>query len=1337
MLLKNRATKGSTTPINTEDTSKPSTEELARRIQHKLDAAEKKRQDNLAAVQAKAARSDHLITKAAETLAARRVKHEARIQHALTAASIQRKAHLEAKTAHAARDVARARELQARNEQEQGVRLDALLYRLDRAASFRKEQEESKISSLPQTIPANSFVTFLTKEGAKKTALLRQSSSRKLQQSWRSFAARHGTTRSLAQGFILTGVPFCVDLGPPLIGPSQSPLLQPSTSASSPSPSTFLPSSSHPHHHLIKQPSFGAVPRGSPIVQHGALSSSPTIPSLITSTPPRSSHHHISGAPTAPPTPEKPPINQKQGGHNEESDGNVDPFDKLAAAISSPVTLKASQALLRRLQRRLIINRQHTITANNNKANNDENDNGDQHYKLMDAAVNSLLKRVMMMPPPRRSPPSRPTTIKKKQQPTTSTSQQQQQFVDRYPPRIFLCAYMVLAHPEVVFNTKGEREDSLMEASREMVSRFESLLVHIAQPLITTVTGVTGGGVSSSSPLASQVTSHLDQITLDDANDNDNDEENLSIIVGEEEGGDNNDDDDEKESSFAESMGAYLLRSFDEAWISYLEQFVAWKSADAAGLEGELIRVAVELEVSKLTKLQRTTSNPADLQLGATTMAVSGSSNTPKRLISQEDIAALADGVARDLELIEQRVKRLTGGQGAARLHAALVAARANVADLHYHQQQQQSMSMSGLFTSSTMPMSTSSSTGSVNAAATGGAGLHTPEHFPAQSFKINKTNAPPYLPLSNKNAITNEEEERSAMGMSTTTTNLALLWQLLHDPNWRLPSAEADALWQDAIQPNNNNITTQQCTTSTTTITSVTDLQLKIKRIADQALWDTIKERLLLSSSSSSSPSPLSAAGAAASILAELGSSVCEVLPPQSPLTHEIQSYLNATALERDLSPPPPPSTTMMMVNLPRLFELLEWSARLLRDLGAPAREQEALGVHTRVRTRLSSAATALASNNTITNTATMKEEMATAVVQALRVLAGQLRLLRLDAANAHLSALVKVLGPDGGVAYARSKMEEQGGILGPLDDGHNNNSSSNSNDGISCRLPHTRGWLALVSSQLPHVEHLLADTSSSTGDQGVPAQLRSGLRTSTSGSSSSSSLLKNVSALQPCQPRSWQGLIRLGLVSLVAGEGAVNRIAVPEVLRLDTIRLRECQDEFQRLLVLSTAIIIITQSTSSSSSSSSSREQQSLEGIKSRLNAVMADPNMKLADLACELNIQCGGEPGDATREGVLADSLKRMLSRDSPALKSIMAGLTNALIALLVVSGGSGGSEKGGSSGGGQYVAEVALRKCGVLEAVGKDVEGLAGKLAGVGGVVERVCQPWLERVCEDLI
>ena len=38
-------------------------------------------------------------------------------------------------------------------------------------------------------------------------------------------------------------------------------------------------------------------------------------------------------------------------------------------------------------------------------------------------------------------------------------------------------------------------------------------------------------------------------------------------------------------SSEARGRSAELLASFDEAWVSYLEQFVAWKCADAASLE--------------------------------------------------------------------------------------------------------------------------------------------------------------------------------------------------------------------------------------------------------------------------------------------------------------------------------------------------------------------------------------------------------------------------------------------------------------------------------------------------------------------------------------------------------------------------------------------------------------------------------------------------------------------------------------------------------------------------------------------------------------------------------
>lgn len=55
--------------------------------------------------------------------------------------------------------------------------------------------------------------------------------------------------------------------------------------------------------------------------------------------------------------------------------------------------------------------------------------------------------------------------------------------LERYPARVFLCAYMVLSHPSVVFNTQGELEDMLAEAGNTMLTAFEALLKQMAQPM--------------------------------------------------------------------------------------------------------------------------------------------------------------------------------------------------------------------------------------------------------------------------------------------------------------------------------------------------------------------------------------------------------------------------------------------------------------------------------------------------------------------------------------------------------------------------------------------------------------------------------------------------------------------------------------------------------------------------------------------------------------------------------------------------------------------------------------------------------------------------------------
>lgn len=58
--------------------------------------------------------------------------------------------------------------------------------------------------------------------------------------------------------------------------------------------------------------------------------------------------------------------------------------------------------------------------------------------------------------------------------------------LERYPARVFLCAYMVLSHPQVVFNTQGELEDMLAAAGKNMLAAFEALLQQLAEPMQVT-----------------------------------------------------------------------------------------------------------------------------------------------------------------------------------------------------------------------------------------------------------------------------------------------------------------------------------------------------------------------------------------------------------------------------------------------------------------------------------------------------------------------------------------------------------------------------------------------------------------------------------------------------------------------------------------------------------------------------------------------------------------------------------------------------------------------------------------------------------------------------------
>jgi hypothetical protein len=165
-------------------------------------------------------------------------------------------------------------------------------------------------------------------------------------------------------------------------------------------------------------------------------------------------------------------------------------FDSLSNAIQAPETLRVVRSLLARLE---------TLLAT-------------LHGPDTNPECALLLKRLH----PRAARAQRP--------------------IERYPARILLCAYMICAFPEAVFNsTYNELEDRVRERAAAMLKAYEGLLVQCLQPPCDRADSVRN-----------------------------------------------------------------LVKQFDEAWVDFLAIFLPWKNADAASMEADLIGIAAEMQSSML-----------------------------------------------------------------------------------------------------------------------------------------------------------------------------------------------------------------------------------------------------------------------------------------------------------------------------------------------------------------------------------------------------------------------------------------------------------------------------------------------------------------------------------------------------------------------------------------------------------------------------------------------------------------------------------------------------------------------------------------------------------------
>lgn len=831
-------------------------------------------------------------------------------------------------------------------------------------------------------------------------------------------------------------------------------------------------------------------------------------------------------------------------------------------------------------------------------------------------------------------------------------------------PRVFLSAYMIVNYPGVVLSGQGghaggmasdaTQEARLSEAARRVIGSFG-----------VAVFGDKGGG-------------------------------------GEEESTD--DDADLLDSHHWDANHRIMFAS---RYAMYHDQFTTWKSHDAAGLENDLIKAAVELESSRLVKLGEVLERAASIGVR-----------------HQVDVDALTEGVEHDLGLIAERVASLTGGSGVARLKAALEAVKA----AHV-----------GIWGATRV---TDAGTGDVVPGSPHGGSLAT---SPLKTSPLRKMSRREVEGVS-QNTMDVETTKpdnvqiptlQSPKGKTPKNPNLNLMWGLLYDASWRLPTRALELVSEEILGG-----TIDMSPLSGDEVRSL-EAERRTWVELQASLEDDAEEKVFV---------------------------VCKVLKD---ITSKLQEHARGVDIERKMLEIQesliPKGSGSYWMDLPAFLDAVQWCSSLISEMCAPARDADVRRAQNIIGERFRSLQ---ASANTDDETDNMCGSYVTmTVLQALHILQLQSRILGIDVANAHLEALAShSMSFSWRIQYARARLGEELGLEMDLDTHGDSftesivspslSSSPSSSASVAsaaftsfrASLGNTRGWIAVASGRLPRIETAMASSSlngcptqqnvstlapSTTSPATFPIRMRTGT-IETISPLSSRSLWTSTRALEGVSPlesinsmRCWRGLVRVGLVHLISGDGAIGSMNVPETLLRDVPRLFALQNDFQKCLVLVICLTIIDPSrTCISPVLAASRKRDAATRIK----VILDDPEITIDHVAAEVSscMMSLGSAGsndpvedpvkvsdfDALQTQVLG-TLKTLLHRSS--CRVLIEHLTNMLVSVLVTDDAS------------SFVYETC-DKIGAAE-IYDDIFDLGRKIGEVAAVSEAVCGPWYAAIATE--
>jgi len=673
---------------------------------------------------------------------------------------------------------------------------------------------------------------------------------------------------------------------------------------------------------------------------------------------------------------------------------------------------------------------------------------------------------------------------------------------------------------------------------------------------------------------------------------------------------------------------ALAHKRWNDDWVAYLELFAAWKLKDAAALEADLIKAAADLEQSLLAKL-----GPEGHDGAATS--------------EDADIRALVGGVAADQMLLRPRIYALGGSAGIARLDARLA---------------------------------------EVHASAVNGASLQRPGTPPRTAPLQRPCSATP-TPSEETHPGTTINPSATAEENAAATQRLRLVWELLHDSDYKLPALDAEMAWSDAVG-DTAVMTEEPLVAIDLGSDPVATLARRVRRVAEQAFWDGVKADL----------------ASVQGVLAAMGLQLLEVVPEGNAGTvSRIRHVFGTASLRARLAG----ADVGTGDGTTRLLTVLQEAAELLGKMGAPARDQAAATAQAAVHSDLAAAHCD-------------SDATSAAVVKALRLLAAQVALLKIDAANAQLRKLTHSMSHQELIRYAQRAFSELNHLQqAPADD-----------DGMTQHLaealPGTTAWLAAAAAHRDSLSNIPASPSAALasdlphaqepsigGYNGLPTTMRTGGRRPNNlpHRSAVQRRPQHISLDDGLAPTSWQAALRCGLVHIITSEQpAHGSTGLPEVLKLESSRLGAAQASFQRLIVTCASLLLLRQAAAQQRRSLSS---DAISTARHRLTSLIAHPATQLPDIAAEL-AQLANSHDAADCEQRMGAGLHRLLSRSSAAFKALQAGFSGALVAhMLHITPDSAAAVQ----------ASAALARCGAGDFFA-DVASLAHQLSSIAAVVEAV-------------